>query len=192
MDQMSPKQKHEFKRNIHKIKNLKIRQSDFDTSGEMLIKEDMERIQHTADEAKHKVEQALKMVESFKSVLNKDGRVDEKSLPREIILSNQKRYRLFKLLGKGGMGAVYEAKLMPEGDKVVLKICDSNLSSERAKWEMEILQELTKLKHDNIARFIDSALEGSLLVIVLDFIKGQPVDDWLDKKYANGNRVTLD
>jgi len=189
---MSPKQKHEFKRNIHKIKNLKIRQSDFDTSGEMLIKEDMERIQHTADEAKHKVEQALKMVESFKSVLNKDGRVDEKSLSREIILSNQKRYRLFKLLGKGGMGAVYEAKLMPEGDKVVLKICDSNLSSERAKWEMEILQELTKLKHDNIARFIDSALEGSLLVIVLDFIKGQPVDDWLDKKYANGNRVTLD
>jgi len=90
------------------------------------------------------------------------------------------------------MGAVYEAKLMPEGDKVVLKICDSNLSSERAKWEMEILQELTKLKHDNIARFIDSALEGSLLVIVLDFIKGQPVDDWLDKKYVNGNRVTLD
>jgi len=191
IDQMSSKQQDASKRRIHEIKNEQIRQSDVEASGEML-KEDMKRIQDTADGAKQKAEEALEIVKSLKSVLNKDGRVDEKSLPREIVLSNDHRYRLFKLLGKGGMGAVYEAKLMPEGNKVALKICDPKSCPVRAQREAEILQGLTKLKHENIVRFIDSALEGSLLVIVMELIKGQSLDDWLDKKYADGNCVTLD
>ena len=129
-------------------------------------------------------------------VLNQDGRVNQKSLPCQVILSSQKRYRVYKLVGKGGMGAVYEANLIaPDSDgiKVALKICDPNASSQRAQRESEILLKLTKLEHKNIVRFIDSALDGSLLVIIMELIRGKPLDVWLDEKYEDvGNCVTLD
>jgi len=131
----------------------------------------------------------------LKSVLDHVGRVDEASLPRDVILSNQHTYRITKLLGKGGMGAVYGAtRIAPHsaGGEVALKICDPNASLKRAEREADILQELTKLDHhQNIVKFVDSALDGSLLVIVMELVKGKPLDAWLDEKDSKGNRVTL-
>ena len=208
MDELLPVHKAEYLVKIDEISSETLPESDLTSLFEK-VNEDINRIRDVAEDAREKAHEALEkagnaaslskvndlIAKSLKSVLNQDGRVDQKSLPCEVILSNQQRYRVYKLVGKGGMGAVYEAKLVaPDSDgiKVALKICDPNASSERAEREADILQKLTKLKHENIVNFIDSALDGSLLVIIMELIKGKPLDFWLDEKYVDGGSVTLD
>ena len=172
----------------------------------------MERIKDVAEEARDKSEEALKVAQNaprmsqveavmdakLESLFNKHGQIDPDRLPREVILSNQKRYRLMKQVGKRGIqGTVFEAKLISFSptfsvcEKVALKICESD-SSGRAEREAEILQRLSaQLNHDNIVKFIDSALDGQHLVIIMQLIKGQSLDDWLEQRYSNSTGVTF-
>jgi len=163
MNDILPALKAELLAKIDKISTETLPESDLTSLFEK-VNEDINYIRDMAEDAREKAHEALEkagnaaslskvnelIAKSLKSVLNQDGRVDQKSLPCEVILSNQHRYRVYKLVGKGGMGAVYEAKLIaPDADgiKVAVKICDPNASSERAEREADILQKLTKLKH---------------------------------------------
>ena len=166
------------------------------------VQEDMRRIQDVAEDARDRADEAIKMagnaarmsqveavVEArLESLLNKQGHVDTEHLPREVTLSNGKRYRLMKQVGKGGMGTVFEAKLVDkdaEDGKLALKICESD-SSGRAEREADILKRLSALDHDNIVKFLDSALDGSHLVIIMELIKGKSLEDWLEDRYRDG------
>ena len=166
------------------------------------VEEDMRRIQDVAEGAREKADEAMKIagtaarmsqveavVEARLESLMKQGHVDPDRLPRDVTLSNQKRYRLIKQVGKGGMGTVFEAKLIDkdsEGGKLALKICESD-SSGRAEREADILKKLSVLNHDNIVKFYDSALDHSHLVIIMELITGQSLDDWLEKRYSDGS-----
>ena len=111
------------------------------------------------------------------------------SLPRDVILSNQKRYRLHKQVGKGGMGTVFEGKWIdPQSDnrKIALKICDTS-SPERAEREADILKKLSSINHNNIVKFHDSAFDGSHLVIIMELIRGLALNDWLEQRYSDDN-----
>jgi serine/threonine protein kinase len=142
-----------------------------------------------------------------KSVSRQMSRQTE--LPRDVILSNDKRYRLMKQVGKGGMGTVFEARLIVsesdgtkghkycedghERGRLALKYCQADQS--RAAREADILKRLGTLKHDNIVRFIGNTwdLQSSNLVIIMEHINGEPLDEWLEKCYSNGRSgVTLD
>ena len=166
------------------------------------VQEDMRRIQDVAEDARDRADEAIKMAGNaarmsqvkaeldarLESLLNKQGHVDPERLPREVTLSNGKRYRLMKQVGKGGMGTVFEAKLVDkdaEDGKLALKICESD-SSGRAEREADILKRLSVLDHDNIVKFLDSALDGSHLVIIMELIKGQSLEDWLEHRYSDG------
>jgi serine/threonine protein kinase len=87
------------------------------------------------------------------------------------------------------MGTVFEAKLIAADSnhgKLALKICDADASG-RAEREAEILKRLSELNHDNIVKFFDSAFEDSRLVIIMELIKGQSLDEWLERRYSDGN-----
>jgi serine/threonine protein kinase len=70
--------------------------------------------------------------------------------------------------------------------KLALKICGAN-ASKRAEREAGILKRLSDLNHDNIVKKIDSAFEDSHLVIIMELIKGQSLDEWLEHRYSPGN-----
>jgi predicted Ser/Thr protein kinase len=169
------------------------------------VNEDMKRILDDLGDVRDKAGEALRMaegaarmsqvaalgaqIEELKSLLNQKGQVDWDSLPRDVVLSNQKRYRLLKQVGKGGMGTVFEANLIAADSnhgKLALKICDAN-ASKRAEREAGILKRLSDLNHDNIVKFFDSAFEDSHLVIIMELIKGQSLDEWLEHRYSPGN-----
>jgi len=196
MDQLLPAAKKAIEDKIENIANEQVHGSDLEPLLER-VNEDIKHIQDKVDEAMKRAEKAATMSQvqtaldaKLESILNQNGQVDQNLLPRDITLSNKKRYRLIKQVGKGGMGTVFEGKLIDvasDGAKVALKICHADASSGRAEREAEVLQRLGTLKHDNIVKFLDNALDGSHLVIVMELIKGQPLDDWLEKRHSDGN-----
>ena len=90
-------------------------------------------------------------IKELESLMNPNGQIDQNRLPCEIRLSNESRYRVLKQVGKGGMGTVFQAKLIaPDSDErnVALKICDA--SHDRAEREAAILKRLSHPKMHHV------------------------------------------
>lgn len=70
------------------------------------------------------------------------------------------RYRLGQLLGKGGMGSVYEAEQEHPRRKVALKILRPSMAAETAlgRFDQEV-QVLAKLQHPGIATIFDAGMQ---------------------------------
>ena len=140
--------------------------------------------------ANDKADEALRMAEAaMKLSFNIQGHVDQDCLPREVELSvnkERRRYQLLKQVGRGGKGTVFEAKLIDESSdngKLALKICGVDESG-RAEREAQILESLRHLNHDNIVKFFDSAFLDSRLVIIMEFIEGKALDEWLAQRWS--------
>ena len=125
-------------------------------------------IQDLAEDASNKADQAVKLAENaasmtmvnrvrseikeLESLMNHNGQIDQNRLPCEIRLSNESRYRVLKQVGKGGMGTVFQAKLIaPDSDErnVALKICDA--SQDRAEREAAILKRLADPEMNHVS-----------------------------------------
>jgi len=192
MDQLLPAEKSECRSKIDEIENEQVCESDLEPLFER-VQEDIKHIQDKVDEAMKKAEKAATMSQvqkaldaTLESVLNQHGQVGQNKLPRDIVLSNQKRYRLVKQVGRGGMGTVFEGKIVDagsDGGQIALKICHADASSGRAEREAEILKRLGTINHDNIVKILDNALDCNHLVIVMEFIKGQALDVWLQQRH---------
>jgi serine/threonine protein kinase len=92
-------------------------------------------------------------------------------------------YRIIRQIGRGGMGAVYEAIRVDDfSKKVALKIVRQELDSDvaRARFQQE-RQVLAALEHPNIARLLDGGEtnEGSPY-LVLEFVDGVPLDSYCE------------
>jgi len=210
LDQLLPEEKEAYRSKIDEIATEKMSESALDPLFERL-QQDIKHIQDLAEDARDMADEALersknaasmsevnkvvdaKVVEKLESLMNQYGQVDPNKLPRDVTLSNQKRYRLIKQVGKGGMGTVFEAKLMDsehDGGKLALKICHADQS--RAEREADIMKRLGTLKHENIVKVLDNALDGKNLVIIMELIEGTPLDEWLENRYSTGSSgVTL-
>lgn len=100
------------------------------------------------------------------------------------------QFRLERRIGKGGMGAVYEATRCDEeyeqrvAVKLVRRGMDSHEILRRFRLERQML---AGLNHPNIARLIDggSTPEG-LPYLVMEYVEGTPID-----KYCEQNRVSI-
>lgn len=89
-------------------------------------------------------------------------------------------YRVLRLIGHGGMGAVYEC-LREEGfeKRVAVKLVkytfDSDLARRRFQQERQIL---ARLDHANIARLLDGGdYQGRVPYLVMEFVEGRPLLD---------------
>jgi serine/threonine-protein kinase len=83
-------------------------------------------------------------------------------------------YRVVSLLGRGGMGVVYEAIHEKSHERVAVKIISEELSKEprfHSRFESEI-QTLIRLKHPNIVRLIGIGEAESLPFYSMEFVDG--------------------
>src|SRR5579859_8075748 len=116
------------------------------------------------------------------------------TLPEETLING--RYQLEVRIGQGGMGAVYKAfdtrfnnrpiavKEMSRAGLSTLQIQEAEEAFER---ESRILADLL---HPNLPRIYDHFTENERSYLVMDFIEGQTLEDYLEK--ANGGSLPLD
>jgi tetratricopeptide (TPR) repeat protein/predicted Ser/Thr protein kinase len=98
-----------------------------------------------------------------------------KLMPGDIL---QQRYRVVKLLGEGGFGAVYLAEdVRLQGRRIALKISFDNSSDAEKQFSFEA-GTLARLHHQGLPTVSDYFVEtGGQLFLVMDYIEGQDLTD---------------
>jgi serine/threonine-protein kinase len=134
------------------------------------------------------------------SVIEKEGFLEGSAapLPAESTREGQSigRYTLDRLLGRGGMGAVWLAHRSDGrySGRVAVKLLNLALltpgGTERFRREGSAL---ARLAHPNIARLLDAGVTGDGQPhLVLEYIEGEPIDRWCDARDLDVNgRVRL-
>ena len=104
-------------------------------------------------------------------------------LPQDSLLN--KRYRILKLAGTGGMGAVYKGEDAPYGNRPVAikEMRQSSLNPQELgvateQFKVEAIM-LARLQHPSLPRIYDHFLEGNRWYLVMDFIDGETLDERL-------------
>jgi serine/threonine-protein kinase len=87
------------------------------------------------------------------------------------------RYRIVRLLGRGGIGAVYEAEQIATGMPLAIKVLlpghrNAKLLGERFKREAKAS---SLLDHPNIIEVLDLVAEGDDLYLVMELLRGSTV-----------------
>jgi serine/threonine-protein kinase len=95
-------------------------------------------------------------------------------------------YRVVRLVGRGGMGAVYEAERddaqyrQRVAIKTIWRGADSDVLLQRFRSERQIL---AALQHPNIAQLVDGgATESGTPWLAMEFVEGMPLDEYCDTK----------
>ena len=83
------------------------------------------------------------------------------------------RYRLGRLLGRGGMAEVYEATDRVLGRQVAVKVFrgGTDIATSRARQQLEI-QALARLQHPNIVAVFDAGIDADVSFVVMQLIDG--------------------
>ncbi len=100
-----------------------------------------------------------------------DPNPDAPNVPLAADVVLQDRYRIVRLLGRGGMGAVYEAEDQRLGITVALKETLSSERSMRRQFEHEA-RLLAGMHHPALPRVSDHFVEGNRAFLVMQFIGG--------------------
>jgi eukaryotic-like serine/threonine-protein kinase len=92
------------------------------------------------------------------------------------------RYEILKMLGQGGMGAVYKARDRELDRLVALKVIRPELAGhasilQRFKQELILARKIT---HRNIIRIFDLGVADGLRFITMEFVEGQDLASLLD------------
>lgn len=93
-------------------------------------------------------------------------------------------YRLVRLIGQGGMGAVYEAVQLRLGKRVAVKLMSREAASdmvslERFRREAEIT---SKLGHPHLVNLVDfGTAESGQPYLVMEYLEGEDLDHRLQK-----------
>src|SRR5687768_14221345 len=90
-------------------------------------------------------------------------------------------YQLEKILGRGGMGAVYVGRNVETGQRAALKVLNPILADdanfcERFKLEVETLK---KLLHPNIVQLFAYGEQDDHLFYVMELVEGRSLQDEL-------------
>lgn len=108
----------------------------------------------------------------------------------------RQRYLILEQVGQGGFGAVYKASDLQLGKRLLaIKEMSQNGSNEQdTREELEQFQRetllLAGLMHPNLPRIYDSFTEDDRWYLVMDFIDGQTLDDYLEQ--VNGGKLPIE
>ncbi len=94
-------------------------------------------------------------------------------------------YEIEEEIGRGGMGVVYRASHPNQRGVVALKLIILNLSVESSKKGERFLREAkisAKLSHPNIIKVYNAGQEGNIFYLVMEYVKGSSIDDYLQTK----------
>jgi len=89
------------------------------------------------------------------------------------------RFRLVERIGAGGMGVVYRGERIDGVEQTVavkLISADAPLTGQ-ARFKREV-QHLARLEHPAIARLIDAGFEQGRAWLVMEFVRGERIDDY--------------
>ncbi len=105
------------------------------------------------------------------------------SLPAEL-----GRYRVIKLLGRGGVGAVYEAEDPEVGRKVAIKVLRDDKEGDTEALRGEA-QALGRLVHPNVVTIYDVGVAGDDVFLVMQLVDGEPLDRWLGSRVVSPKEI---
>lgn len=106
---------------------------------------------------------------------------DAPELPAE--LQDHARYRVLRLIGRGGMGAVYQAEHTLMARTVALKVIAPRLLEHDgavARFGQEV-KTAARLQHPNIVTAFDAEQVGPLTVLVMEYVEGRSLAEQLDE-----------
>jgi len=93
-------------------------------------------------------------------------------------------YRIIRQIGSGGMATVYEAIHTKLDTKVAIKVLDPLLAANKSI-RQRFIQEakiMASLTHDGITKVIDFDDEGEHLAIVMEYLNGKTLDEYVKQK----------
>ena len=93
-------------------------------------------------------------------------------------------YRLIEKIGEGGMAAVYKAEHNTLGNILAVKILNEDLLKNqniRHRFLSEA-KNMAKMSHPNIIKVSDLIDHENKVAIVMEFIEGETLKDYLDKR----------
>jgi len=101
-------------------------------------------------------------------------------------------YRVLSVLGHGGMAAVYQGYQASLDRYVAIKVMRSALQDDpefanRFKREAEVV---AKLRHPNIVQMLDFGTQDSVLYMVMEYIQGQTLKEYLRELRKEERRPT--
>lgn len=103
-------------------------------------------------------------------------------------------YRIVRLLGEGGMGAVYEARQEPLDRRVALKtlLADHAKNKESIARFFNEAKVLSRLEHPSIVQVSDfgHAADGTAY-LVMEYLRGQSLASRMDKLSEKGQRLPI-
>jgi tetratricopeptide (TPR) repeat protein/predicted Ser/Thr protein kinase len=115
----------------------------------------------------------------------------EPLLPDEPALTRLGHYVLLSKLGQGGMGLVYAAYDERLDRKVALKLLRAAGDPKARKRLQREAQSMARLSHPNVAQVYEIATVGQLTFIVMEFINGHTLREWLSAR-PRSRRAILD
>jgi eukaryotic-like serine/threonine-protein kinase len=91
------------------------------------------------------------------------------------------RYRVVRLVARGGMGEVYEAEDLELGGRVALKTLHAHRASDPARAERlrRELQLARKVTHPNVCRIFDLGNHEGLLFLTMELLEGETLAERL-------------
>ncbi len=90
-------------------------------------------------------------------------------------------YRLVEKIGEGGMGVVWKAEDSILGRTVAIKVLPADVSrdDERRKMFLEEARQASSVSEAHIVQVFEFGREGSLDFIVMEYVDGKPLDQFL-------------
>ncbi len=92
------------------------------------------------------------------------------------------KYRVKGELGRGGMGAVYLAEQPGLGREVAIKELILSADPVALRRFQQEAQVMARTSHPNLVQVHDMELQGSVNYLVMEFIRGRSLRDWLNEK----------
>jgi formylglycine-generating enzyme required for sulfatase activity/predicted Ser/Thr protein kinase len=93
------------------------------------------------------------------------------------------RYVIDRLLGRGGMGAVYAASDELLGRVIALKVLDATPVESSTDSQNRLLREAkvaAQIEHDRIARIYDAGRHEGRVFVAMEYIRGSTLRDWMN------------
>ena len=92
------------------------------------------------------------------------------------------KYRVKGELGRGGMGAVYLAEQPGLGREVAIKELIQSADPTALKRFLQEAQVMARTSHPNLVQVHDMELMGDVNYLVMEFVRGRSLRDWISHK----------
>src|SRR5438477_6306006 len=92
------------------------------------------------------------------------------------------KYRVKGELGRGGMGTVYLAEQPGLGREVAIKELIQSADPTALRRVLQEAQVMARTSHPNLVQVHDMELQGNVNYLVMEFIRGRSLRDWISEK----------